>query len=95
MPIQESTRRRVLAAVGGAVIAPIALVARPAAAAQNQALRNALKYQDQPKGDQQCNKCVQWIPGKSPTERGGCKVIPGDTEIAPNGWSTAYVAATK
>jgi hypothetical protein len=68
----------------------LAGLALPAHAAKNEAIRKALQYQDQPKGEQRCSTCMHFVPGKSPTDLGGCKVIPGDTEISPNGWSTAY-----
>jgi hypothetical protein len=55
-------------------------------------LRSALKYQDQPKGPQRCDNCMHWVPGASPTAKGGCKVIPGDKEISPQGWCTAWAA---
>jgi anaerobic selenocysteine-containing dehydrogenase len=77
-------------ASGAALAAPLAALPLRAQAAKNEALRKALNYQDQPKGEQQCSNCMHWVPGKSPTELGGCKVIPGDTEISPKGWSTAW-----
>lgn len=76
-------------ASGAALAAPLASLSLPARAAKNEALRKALSYQDQPKGDQRCDNCQHFVPGKAPGELGGCKVIPGDTEISPKGWSTA------
>jgi hypothetical protein len=77
-------------ATGAALAAPLATLPLRAQAAKNEALRKALQYQDQPKGEQRCSNCIHFVPGKSPTEMGGCKVIPGDTEISPNGWSSAW-----
>ena len=87
-----SRRRAISLAIGGAVLAPF-LPARRARAAQNAQLRAALKYQDAPMQGQQCSTCAQFIPGKTPKDRGGCKIMPGDTEISPQGWCTAWTAA--
>ncbi len=86
------SRRVWLTRVTGAVLAiPLATLATRAYASKNEALRAALKYQDKPSGDQHCATCVQFVPGKTATALGSCKVITGDTEISPNGWCTAYV----
>lgn len=50
--------------------------------------RTALKYQSTPNGKQKCSDCTLFVPGKSATDDGTCKVIPGD--ISPNGWCTAF-----
>ena len=60
-------------------------------AAKNQAMRTAMKYKDTPEGDKKCSGCMQFIPGKTPTALGGCKVFTGDTEISPNGYCVAWV----
>lgn len=77
-------------ATGAALAAPLAALSLRSHAAKNEALRKALQYQDQPKGEQRCSNCIHFVAGKSPTDIGGCKVIPGDTEISPNGWSSAW-----
>jgi hypothetical protein len=86
----KSRRKAVSLALGSVVLAPWLLTAGRSRAAQNTEMRAALKYQDTPMKDQRCSKCAQFIPGKTPKDRGGCKVIPGDTEISPNGWCTAF-----
>jgi hypothetical protein len=91
----KSRRRVVSFAAGTVVLAPWLLSAGRARAAQNAQLRTALKYQDTPNKDQQCSNCLQFVPGKTPKDRGGCKIIPGDTEISPSGWCTAWVAVKK
>ncbi len=88
-----SRRRALSLAATSLIAAPLALATRSAHAAQNTALRAALKYQDMPMKGQQCSTCLQFIPGKTPKDRGGCKIIPGDTEISPQGWCSAWVAA--
>ena len=56
---------------------------------QAKATKQAMQYQDQPKGDQTCDNCLQWIPGDKPGAPGGCKVVEGP--INPKGWCVAYV----
>lgn len=78
-----------------AVAARLALVPRLSLAAKNSALRASLKYQETPKDGKQCSKCSQFIPGKSPEDLGGCKVMAGDTEISPTGYCIAFVELKK
>lgn len=80
-------RRDVLkrAALVAAGLAAIPVVARAAGTVP----KAAMKYQDHPKGDQDCSSCMQFIPGKSPTAMGECKVVAGP--ISPKGWCVAYV----
>jgi High potential iron-sulfur protein len=59
-------------------------------AAKNAPIRTAMKYKDTPEGDKKCSNCLQFVPGKTPTDLGGCKVFAGDTEISPNGYCTAW-----
>jgi len=85
--------RRKFFKIGGAVVAVIPLVAasRLSHAATNASMRTSLKYQDKPNGDQKCSNCMQFVPGKTPKSRGGCKVIAGDDQISPDGYCIAYV----
>jgi hypothetical protein len=92
----KSARRRMLK-LGGAALAMVpltALIGRTYAAT-NTAMRTAFKYQDKPDGDKACRGCVQFVPGKTAKALGGCKIYPGDTEISPNGYCTAWVATPK
>jgi anaerobic selenocysteine-containing dehydrogenase len=77
-----------IAAVGAA---GSAIAATGALAAPNAPVRTSLKYQDKPaaNGDK-CATCAHFVPGKTATDKGGCKVITGDTEISPNAWCVAY-----
>lgn len=50
--------------------------------------KSAMQYQDHPKGPQECSNCLQFIPGKSATAMGECKVVAG--AISPHGWCLAY-----
>ena len=85
---EEISRRGLLQAVailaGAAVLRPVR--------AQAKASKTAMQYQDHPKGDADCSNCLQFIPGKTPTAMGTCKVVEG--EISPKGWCLAYVKKT-
>lgn len=76
--------RRNLLKIGGAALAMIPVVAF---AAKNDAMRASMKYKDTPDGDKKCSTCVQFVPAGA---KGGCKLFPGDTEVAPNGSCVAY-----
>ena len=73
------------AALVAAGLAAIPVVAR----AGGTVPKAAMKYQDHPKGNEDCSSCLQFIPGKSPTAMGECKVVAGP--ISPKGWCVAYV----
>lgn len=83
----NQARRNMLKLGGIAVV----MVPMAAIAAKNEPLRKAMKYQDTPNGDKKCSNCMQFVPGKTPTDLGGCKVFAGDTEIAPEGYCNAWV----
>ena len=83
--------RRQFIKLGGAAL-PWLVIADEASSATNAAMRSALKYQDKPNGDKTCARCAQFVPGKSATSPGGCKLMAGDTEISPNGYCTAWTA---
>ena len=89
--------RRQFLKMGGAAIAmiPVAVLAGNAFAATNAGMRTSMKYQGTPSGDKDCANCVQFVPGKTPTDLGGCKIFPGDTEIAPKGFCVAWAAKPK
>src|SRR5262249_63990 len=79
------TRRSILPFL--ASVPALGLVGR-AALAQQKATKQAMKYQDKPNADNECDKCVQFIPGKSAKAPGTCKVVDGS--ISPKGWCLAY-----
>ncbi len=89
-PVSSSARRQWLQLAAGTLAIPLVAVAPAARAAKNDASRGALKYQDTPKDGAQCSACVQFVPGKTPKDKGGCKIIAGDTEISPTGWCVAF-----
>ena len=83
----NQTRRNFLK-IGGVAVAMIPLTAL---AAKNDAIRAAMKYEEPGKDPaKHCSTCAQFVPGKSPTDRGGCTVFPNDTEISPNGSCVAW-----
>lgn len=85
------SRRAWLRAAGMLLAAvPLDAVLRSAGAATNAQLRAQLRYQDGPKDGQRCAACLEYIPGKDGQARGGCKLIPGDDGISPDGWCTAF-----
>src|SRR5258706_4622901 len=92
----QSARRRMLKS-GGAVLAmiPLMTLSGRTQAATNAAMRASFKYQDKPEGEKACSGCVQFVPGTTAKALGGCKIYPGDTEISPNGYCLAWVAAPK
>jgi hypothetical protein len=84
---ENVTRRKALRSL----IALPALAGALAAGATTIALggtRTQLKYQSTPKGKDKCSGCTLFVPGKTATANGTCKVIPGP--ISPNGWCTAF-----
>jgi hypothetical protein len=53
------------------------------AGAQQKIAQNLVQYQNTPKGDQQCDKCAQFVAPSS------CKVVDG--VISPRGYCVAFV----
>ena len=90
---QDQTSRRRFLKIGSATLAviPLVVASGSAGAATNAAMRTALKYQDKPEGDKSCSSCLQFVPGPSAQGPGGCKIMPGDTEISPQGYCAAWV----
>jgi hypothetical protein len=86
-PGHKPSRRFVLkcaAAIAGLAAVP------SGAYAQAKASKASMKYQEKPNGKQQCDNCLQFVPGKSASAKGTCKVVEGD--ISPKGWCIAYAA---
>lgn len=89
--------RRQFLKMGSAALAliPVVALSGNAAAAQNAGMRASMKYQDTPLGDKDCGNCVQFVPGKTPKDLGGCKLFPGDTEISSKAYCAAWAAIPK
>ena len=93
--MQNSRRVWLKAATGAAVAAPLVFFTRQSLAAKNDGVRTSLKYQETPSAGKQCSTCMQFVAGKTPKDKGGCKIIPNDSEIAPTGFCIAYVELKK
>src|SRR5947209_7581256 len=91
-PLPASPARRALLKGAGLALAsmPLIFVSRQAPGMTAPALRASLKYQDTPKDEMKCATCLDFIPGKSDTDLGGCKRIPGDSEISPSGYCIVW-----
>jgi hypothetical protein len=90
--MKPTNRRRALLKSGSVILASLFAPLNNAFATKNEAVRTSLKYQDKPGPDgKDCAGCLQFVPGKTPTSPGGCKVIAGDTEISPKGYCIAWV----
>jgi hypothetical protein len=89
--------RRQFLKIGGAAIAmiPVVALSGKVMASTNAAMRTSMKYQDKPSGDKHCATCMQFVPGKTAKDLGGCKIFAGDTEISPSGYCIAWVAKPK
>ena len=87
----DLSRRNLLKTAGMALaLIPLSTVSRTVCAKTNPALRAQLKYKDTPQDNMTCTSCLEFIPGKISKDLGGCKVIPGDDEISPNGYCTKW-----
>jgi hypothetical protein len=89
---ENQTRRRQFLKLGGVALAmvPVIVVSGRVEGATNATLRTTLKYQSTPEGGKACSDCLQFVPGPSLKDLGGCKVIPGDTEISPQGYCMVW-----
>lgn len=79
--------RRKMLRLGGLALAMIPVATY---AAKNEPMRANAKYKDTPEGDKKCSNCAQFVPGKTPTDLGGCTIFPGDTEVSPDGYCIAW-----
>ena len=87
----DPSRRRLFRQ--GAVIASGAalggLMLKARAPAQGGTISKATaKYQDKPNAGKECDGCLQFVPGKSSSGSGTCKIVQGD--ISPKGWCSYF-----
>ena len=78
---RRSILKSAVALAGAATYAGLA--SNREAWAQAKASKEAMKYQEQPKGDQKCSNCLQFVAPDS------CKVVDG--KISPDGYCIAWV----
>lgn len=86
----DPSRRRLFrqgaAIAGGAVLGGLVLKAK---AAQDQRATQAVAmYQGTPHGQDNCARCVHFVPGKTAAANGACTLVQGD--ISPNGWCVFF-----
>lgn len=84
-------RRRLVKSAGMALaLVPLIAVTHEARASSNPAMRTKVKYQDFPMEGKNCSTCLEFLPGKTDTDLGRCKLIPDDDEISPNGYCNLW-----
>jgi hypothetical protein len=87
---RKFSRRDVIKIAALAATAPLA--ARVGKAYAQKATKASMQYRDTPNAKQQCDNCLQYVPGKSATANGQCKIVDGS--ISPKGWCIAYTPKT-
>ena len=74
------------AALGGLILKPKTL------AQTGTESKSMAKYQEKPHGTQECDACMQFVPGKTSSADGTCKVVEGS--ISPKGWCMNFTPKT-
>ena len=97
MPNHTLASRRRFVKIGSASIVAIPLLALTGRsfAATNAAMRDCAQVPGQAQrrqGVRRLHAVRSWQDARRP---GGCKLMPGDTEISPKGYCTAWVAKPK
>ena len=70
-------------------IAIVSLAGTRALAADKKLAKSAVQYEDRAKKEgADCDDCIQFIPGKTATAMGTCKIVEG--EINPHGHCIAF-----
>ena len=81
---QRLSRRTVLWTAAAALAA---VTVPPRADAQAKIAQNLVHYQEKPKGPQECDNCLHFVPPAS------CKMVAG--KINPKGWCQLYAPKPK
>lgn len=68
---------------GGAALGALMLEAKAPTQGGTKS-KSMAKYQDKPHGTQECDACMQFIPGKTSSVSGTCKIVQGS--ISAKGW---------
>lgn len=86
-PSDNTTRGE---AIGRLFVLPAlaGLMAMGTGIAQAKGSKTQFKYQTTPNAGHQCSGCSFFIPGKTKTAAGTCKLVDGS--ISPTGWCEAY-----
>lgn len=88
-PARRRLFRQGVVIASGATLAGLMLKAKAPAQAGTVA-KTVAKYQDEPHGTQRCDGCMQFIPGRTDTADGTCKIVQGS--INPKGWCMFFTA---
>jgi hypothetical protein len=91
---KRTSRAEMLRRVAAAPIAIGAFAAlQQSAEAAPTMTQQAAAYQNKPNGGKQCDKCSLFIPGKSATANGTCKLVKGS--ISPHGYCKFFTPKAK
>jgi hypothetical protein len=83
----DKDRRAALRGLLGVGVGAAAFAAGTSRARAAQKLaQNIVQYQEHPKGNAECDKCVNWVAPNS------CKIVAGT--INPKGWCVAFAPKT-
>src|SRR5512146_875678 len=82
-PSRRNLCREGVALVGGAVAAG-PLLKNKAFAQSRKVPQSAVQYQGHPKGQDECDRCTHFVPGKTSSAEGTCQVVQGSLD--PQGW---------
>lgn len=85
-PARRDIFKKGIAVTAGVITAGVMFRSRSAQAAK--ASKAVAMYQDKPHGRQQCDGCVHFVPGATPTADGTCKVVEGS--INPKAWCVLF-----
>ena len=86
MSTDLNRRKWLKSAVVSLALIPFVFFARQTSANTNAALRLQFKYKNTPQETMSCTSCLEFIPGKTDKDLGGCKLMPGDDQVSPNGY---------
>jgi len=90
MSTDFSRRKMLKSACVALAVMPLTFIAKQTLASTNATLRLQFKYKNTPQETMSCISCLEFIPGKTDKDLGGCKVMPGDDEISPNGYCSRW-----
>jgi len=85
-PARRDALKKGAMVLAGAAAAGVVLRTQQAQAAK--ASQAVAMYQPKPHGQQECNRCVHFIPGKTATAIDTCQVVAGS--ISPHGWCVLF-----
>ena len=87
MSIRDTSLPCRRAVLRGALSLALVLATAAEVRAQQKAAKNIVNYQEKPHGDQECAKCLHFLPPDS------CKLVA--SKISPNGWCSLFAPKPK